>query len=300
MNATPNLDMPQSQDKPSEDASPAFEIQTIRVGLQPLRVARSKGNGQHKPLLVFNGIGANIELLEPLARGLPEREVIAFDMPGVGGSPLPLVPYRFNTIAWLAGKLLQQLGHEDADIMGISWGGAVAQQFARSLPKRCHRLILCATATGAVMIPAAPGVLWKMATPRRYFNRKYGHSIAGDIYGGDCRTDPSVMAPHFKHIKTGSKLGYYLQLAAGTGWTSIHWLSRIRQPTLIMAGNDDPLIPLGNAHLMHRLIPNSELRVFDCGHMFLLTRIDESLTAIRGFLDQPDSNSNAGVVPTET
>lgn len=299
MSAAPTLRMPPSRHATSLEQSPVFDVQTIRVGLQPLRVARSKGDGRHKPLLVFNGIGANIELLEPLAQGLPEREVIAFDIPGVGGSPLPFMPYRFWHVARLAGQLLDQLGHQDVDVLGVSWGGAVAQQFAHSLPERCRRLILCATATGAVMIPAAPGVLWKMATPRRYFDRDYGRSIAGDIYGGDCRTDPKVMAQHFKHIKTGSRWGYYLQIAAGAGWTSIHWLSRLRQPTLIMAGDDDPLVPLKNAQLMHRLIPNSDLRVFNCGHMFLLTRIGESLVAIREFLDKPDSGSNARAAATE-
>ena len=69
-----------------------------------------------------------------------------------------------------------------------------------------------------------------------------------------------------------SRLGYYLQLGAACGWTSIHWLHRLRQPTLIMAGRDDPLVPLANAKLMHLLIPHSELQVFDCGHMFLMTR----------------------------
>src|SRR5580765_923651 len=148
--------MSQSQHDASVGESPVFDIQTIRVGLQSLRVARSKGDGRHKPLLVFNGIGANIELLEPLAQGLPEREVITYDIPGVGGSPLPLMPYRFWHVARLARQLLDQLGHQEVDVLGVSWGGAAAQQFAHSQPERCRRLILCATATGALMIPAAP------------------------------------------------------------------------------------------------------------------------------------------------
>jgi pimeloyl-ACP methyl ester carboxylesterase len=76
-------------------------------------------------------------------------------------------------------------------------------------------------------------------------------------------------------------------LLAASGWTSIHWLPGLRQPTLLMAGADDPLVRLANARLMHRLIYKSELKVFDCGHMFLLTRADESVAAIREFLDRP-------------
>jgi len=55
-----------------------------------------------------------------------------------------------------------------------------------------------------------------------------------------------------------------------------------------MAGADDPLMPLPNAKLMRRLIPRSELRTFDCGHLFLLTRTEASVTAIREFLDRAD------------
>jgi pimeloyl-ACP methyl ester carboxylesterase len=53
-----------------------------------------------------------------------------------------------------------------------------------------------------------------------------------------------------------------------------------------MAGSDDPLVPLANAELMHMLIPNSELKTFDCGHLFLLTRAEQSAAAIREFLDR--------------
>ena len=90
-----------------------------------------------------------------------------------------------------------------------------------------------------------------------------------------------------KHVKWQSRWGYYLQIAAATGWTSVHWLSRLKQPTLVMAGRDDPLIHMFNARLMRLLIPNSELKVFDCGHLFLMTRPDESVRAINEFLDKP-------------
>lgn len=266
----------------------AFDIQTVNVRGQELRVGRSMGNGDHPPLLMFNGIGANIELLEPLAHALPEREVITFDVPGVGGSPLPALPYRPRHIAYLARDLLGHFGHAQADVLGVSWGGAMAQQFACTASSHCRKLILCATAMGMVMVPAKPDVLWKMATPRRYVNRDYARTIAGDIYGGDCRGNPQVLAGHFEQAKKfNSRQGYYLQLLAGLGWTSVHWLPFLKQPTLIMAGDDDPLVPLVNAHLMHSLIPNSELQVFDCGHMFLLTRRDASVAAIRAFLDRP-------------
>lgn len=269
------------------DGSPAFTIEMIRVGRQVLRVGRTPGDGHHPPLLMFNGIGGNIELLAPLALELAERPVITFDIPGVGHSLMPRRPYRLRDIANLASGLLDRLGHREVDALGVSWGGTAAQQFVRTAPHRCRRLILCATAAGMFMVPGHPSVLWKMATPRRYISKGYARAIAGDIYGGDFRDDPGAAADHFKHVKWQSSLGYYLQIAAVAGWTSLHWLHRIRQPTLVMAGEDDPLIPIVNARLMSRFIPNSELRVFDCGHLFLLTRTAASAAAIREFLDRP-------------
>jgi pimeloyl-ACP methyl ester carboxylesterase len=111
--------------------------------------------------------------------------------------------------------------------------------------------------------------------------------VAGEIYGGDFRRDPALAAAFHKHVRWQSRLGYYLQLGAAWGWTSVHWLHLLRQPTLIMAGRDDPLVPLANAKLMHLLIPHSEVRFFDCGHLFLLTRGAECASAIGEFLDRP-------------
>jgi poly(3-hydroxyalkanoate) depolymerase len=259
----------------------------IRVGRQLLRVGHQRGADDAPPLLLFNGIGANIELLAPLAASMPGREMITFDVPGVGHSQLPPIPYRLSGIARLAAAVLDHFGRARADVLGVSWGGAAAQQFARSHPERCRRLILAATAAGVAMVPARPRVLLKMATPQRYVSASYARRVAGDIYGGDFRTDPELGAALHKHVRWQSRLGYYLQLAAMTGWTSIHWLHRLKMPTLIMAGADDPLIPLVNPRLMRLLIPNAELKVFDCGHLFLLTRGAESAAAIDEFLNRP-------------
>jgi poly(3-hydroxyalkanoate) depolymerase len=264
-----------------------FSIEMVRAGTQWLRAGRRAGSRAGLPLLLFNGIGGNIELLEPFARWM-SREVIVFDLPGVGHSPLPRWPYRLTGIARLAAQVLEHFGHQRCDALGVSWGGAAAQQFARSEPERCRRLILCATATGSLMVPARPRVLLKMATPARFMSADYAQRVAGEIYGGDFRRDPTLAAEVFRHVRWQSLLGYYLQLAAAAGWTSIHWLHTLKQPTLVMAGADDPIVRMANARLMRCLIPEAELKVFDCGHLFLLTRAEESARAIEEFLSRPD------------
>src|SRR5215467_16153859 len=133
-----------------------------------LRVGVRRSEKSHPPLLLFNGIGANIELVEPFLDALDGPEAIVFDVPGVGGSPAPWLPYRPWMLARLTAQLLDQLGYAEVDVLGVSWGGALAQQFAFQQASRCRRLILAATSPGHLMIPGRLTVLLKMATPRRY------------------------------------------------------------------------------------------------------------------------------------
>ena len=142
---------------PSQTASrpaPAgtdIRIRTIRVMGQRLKVAiRPGADGARTPLLLMNGIGANLELLQPFVDALdPAIEVIRFDAPGVGGSPTPVWPYRFSGLAFLVGSMLDTLGYQRVDTLGLSWGGALAQHFAFLQPRRCRRLVLVSTGTGA-------------------------------------------------------------------------------------------------------------------------------------------------------
>ena len=87
--------------------SQPFVYRTIELDGGHLRVAIRPGKADLPPLLVFNGIGANLELLFPFVRALdPDMEVIAFDVPGVGGSSLPSLPYRFSDLAKRVSRML--------------------------------------------------------------------------------------------------------------------------------------------------------------------------------------------------
>jgi poly(3-hydroxyalkanoate) depolymerase len=262
------------------------DVAMLAVRGRVLRVAVRAGDPAWPPLLLCNGIGASLELLQPFVGGLdPRREVIRFDLPGVGGSPLPALPYHLATLPSLVAGLLDRLGHESADVLGISWGGGLAQQFALSRPGRVRRLVLAATATGTVMVPARPRVLRHMLTPRRHHDLAYAVSIAGDIYGGSMRSRPA-RAGELLHpaSQAAPRRGYYYQLLAGAGWTSLPLLPLLRHPTLILAGDDDPLIPLINARIMHRLIRGSELHIYRGGHLDLIAQPHRLAPVIEQFL----------------
>jgi poly(3-hydroxyalkanoate) depolymerase len=261
------------------------QVALYDVGDQILRVGVRRSETAHPPLLIFNGIGANIELVEPFLAALDGRETIVFDAPGVGGSPAPWMPYRPSTLARMSARLLDHLGHPQVDVLGVSWGGAPAQQFAFQEAKRCRRLVLAATSPGHLMIPGRPSVLLKLATPRRYKDPDYMRKVAGDIYGGAFRAAPELAGKHLRHVRWSSDYGYYLQLAAAAGWSSLPWLRLLGQPTLIMMGTDDPIVPMTNGHILKKLIPNAQLVTVDDGHMFLVTNADWSAKVVSEFLD---------------
>jgi poly(3-hydroxyalkanoate) depolymerase len=269
----------------------ASGIRSITVGRQRLRVAvrvgvRVPSAVPRVPLLLVNGIGASLDLLEPFVRELdPALDVITFDPPGVGGSAAPSGPYRFTGLCRLMAGMLSELGYGTVDVLGISWGGAVAQHFAVFQRGRCRRLVLVATATGALMVPAKPSVLVHMVTPRRYLDQGYLQEVAGRLYGGSARSDPKRIAEALHDgNRVGSPLGYLYQLTAGTGWTSVPFLPLLRQEALILSGDDDPLIPLANARLMHRLIPHSRLHVYHGGHLGMVTEATELAPVVDTFL----------------
>ena len=281
-------------------AESAERMRRLTAGRRAVRVAAREGTPGWPPLLVCNGIGASLELLQPFVDALdPRRGVIRFDMPGIGGSPAPVIPYHLAASARLLSGLLDQLGYQQADVLGISWGGGLAQQFALSRPDRVRRLVLVATGPGALMVPGQPRALVRMLTPRRHRDSGYAARVAADLYGGSARKDPAL-ARDLLHATTrlGPARGYYYQLISSIGWTSLPRLPRLRQPTLILAGDDDPIIPLVNARIMHRLIPRSELHIYHGGHLELVADAERIAPVVEEFLDAdpatPESQARKG------
>jgi poly(3-hydroxyalkanoate) depolymerase len=262
--------------------------QVINVDGQDLRVAVRHGRAGATPLLIINGIGASLELLQPFVDALDPAasgDVIRFDVPGVGGSPLPSHPYRFSGLCRLIASMLSALGYGQADVLGISWGGGVAQQFAVSQRSRCRRLILVSTATGATMVPPRLSVLRQLAGRQRYVDSGQLARAAPGLYGGSARAEPErVSRAMHDDNNIGPARGYQYQLAASFAWSSLPFLPRLRQPTLILSGDDDPIIPLVNAKMMHRLIRDSRLYIFRGGHLGLVAEAAELAPVVQEFL----------------
>ena len=260
---------------PVRDDSVREEI--MQVGGTPLRVAIRPGTGTGPPLLLCNGIGMRLEALRPFVDALdPAIEVIRFDAPGTGGSQLPNLPYRFTTLALLLRDMLHNLGHQQADVLGISWGGGLAQQFALLNPRLCRRLILVATATGPqTMVPPNPLPPVKNLILRRW----------GDLWGGSAKTDPDALARALRKARISPlSMGYLYQHTAALGFTTLPLLPLIRQRTLVLTGDDDPIIPVANGRILAAGIPHATLHVYHGGHVELVTCPGLLTPLITGFL----------------
>ena len=261
------------------------ELGFVTAGLQKLRTAVWRGEGIGRPLLFFNGIGANLEIAQPLAEALPDRDIITFDLPGIGGSPGPVTPYRPWWVAHAAKTILLHYGYDrPVDVMGVSWGGGAAQQFTFQYQKRVNRLVLCATSPGALMVPGKIEALSKMADPKRYMDRDFLAKNFKTLYGDE----PEGASQFSARMTPPSRSGYVYQLMAMMGWSSLPFLPLLSHETLVMAGDRDNIVPLANARILKFMIRNAELHVVkDGGHLFVLSQAKKVLPVLKGFLDRP-------------
>jgi poly(3-hydroxyoctanoate) depolymerase len=259
----------------------------VRVDGHLIRVSIQ---GEGPPLLLVMGIGGNIEMWDPLVRALNAFgiQTIAYDASGTGHSPPRLIPTRMRGIARQAVHLLDALGHPHVDVLGVSFGGAVAQQIALDNPHRVRNLVLASTMCGLGGIPGNPIVLALLSTPLRYYSPTFFRLTAKILYGSATDTNGELLRDqtNARRARPPSLWGYAGQLTAISGWTSLPWLHRIQNPTLVISGDADPAVPPINARILAHRIPNSELElVHGAGHLLLLEQPESSATRIVKFLD---------------
>lgn len=284
---------------PEDHTDASSDIRYVDVGRLATMRLRICVRGTGRPLLLITGFGVSLELAAPFERALHPYGVqtLAFDAPGMGESTPYRLPHRMPGLARTIEQMLDALGYTQVDVLGVSFGGALAQQLARQAPARVRRLILAATGPGVPGlggVPGSPRVALAMASRRRYTQPDYYRRVAGILYGGEARRDPDALlhGSSARFSQAPSMRGYLAQLYAISFWTGVPWLWTLRQPTLVLAGDDDPIMPVANARILARLIPNARLEVI-CGggHLFLLERPSEIAAVVADFLtaDEPDA-----------
>jgi poly(3-hydroxyoctanoate) depolymerase len=196
--------------------------------------------GEGDPLLLINGITRPLQSWGAFTRELRGRTVVSFDAPGVGASPTPALPLSIPALAALALGVLDATGFDAADVLGLSHGGAVAQQLAGDAAQTVRRLILVSTSCGVGATPSG----------RRAVLRGLGAGARPGVNPWPL-VDP---------------LGLLWQSLAFSSWSSIPFLGAIEAPTLVVCGTNDRVVPPENSRLLARRIPGASLVMLPGGH----------------------------------
>ena len=202
-------------------------------------------HGAGEPLLLINGLGADITLLTAIMNSFARRcRVVAFDNRGAGRTDKPDVPYTIELMAADTAALLDVLRLERVNVLGISMGGRIALELALSHPDRVGRLVLVSTsAAGRGKVT----VSWPM---RLLLPLKWAGLLRG-----------KYPQPRYAYLR---------QRRASTSYDATNRLGNIHAPTLILHGRRDRSMPVQLAERMHAAIDGSQIEIFRSGHMFFL------------------------------
>ena len=241
----------------------------LRIAGGRIRV-RIRGEGD--PVLLINGLGANVAMWNSLVEQLGGFEVISYDAAGTGHSSTPLLPYTMARAADVASSVLDAVGHDRAHVLGYSFGGAVAQTLALREPDRVRRLVLACTSCGVGAVPGSMRALLAVMTPVRYYSKSAHELAAAMVELSPAESDSSFLerwAAERKEAKP-SMVGYAQQMTAFWTFSSVRWLHRVESPALVLAGTEDKLVPAANAALLTAYLPNARLRLYErWGHYVL-------------------------------
>jgi poly(3-hydroxyoctanoate) depolymerase len=270
------------------ERAPRLDPADTFVSAAGLRI-RVRVTGAGPPLLMINGLGANIELCEPLTPLLASRQVIRFDNPGSGLSTVPDRPYRMGRLADVAGAMLECLDLPTVDVLGYSLGGAIAQELAHRHPWRVGKLVLAGSIPGVGAIQNPRKVI-------QFFDPRMAAAGSDErmrklarLAGGRAGADPAILAAYEENRMRHppSLRGYRLQLRAAMGWSSVAWLHTLKAPTLVLVGGRDPIVPLVNSRIFTRLIPDCRRCVVaGGGHLFMVDQPEDVAPVLESFLSE--------------
>lgn len=275
----------------SSDAAPGPQL--LDLGWARVRVDVRDGATDRRPLVLLNGIGAALEVLGPLVEALgDEVTTVRLDIPGTGESPPLPLPWTMAQMAWLVDTALRRLSPGPVDLLGYSWGGALALQLAVQFPHRYRRLALISTSPGVVSVPGSPTGFATMLTPRRFDDpaevAALSALLGGSRHPGTVQWSGPAQpwATDGPARMAGAGLGYLHQLSALAAWSALPFLPLLDQPTLLISGDDDPIVPATNSEIISRMMPRATVRLIPGGHTEIITAAAEIAALVGGFLDR--------------
>lgn len=253
-----------------------------------LRV-RYRVRGDGPALLMINGLGLPLEFWHPLEARLGRFQTITVDPPGSGHSSVPRGRFGLREHAGVIDDLLEHLGIDSASVLGLSFGGMMAQELARRSPRRVEKLVLASTTCGLGGMPSPPMALTAVFNPVSLYSPAYFRKIAPLIYGERIVGDPALLDEHLeirRHCRPSLR-GHFVQLRAVSEWTSRPWLRHLQMPVLVIAGSDDQLVPAVNGRIIAEAVAHGRLEIIDGGsHLCVLQETARAARLIGDFLDE--------------
>ena len=249
-------------------------------------------SGAGRRLLYFNGSGSTIDNTRPMIDLYRARfEVLVHDQRGLGRSAVPPGPYSMKDYAADALALLDRVGWSSCRVAGTSFGGMVAQEFAVTAPERVERLALTCTSPGGTGGSSYP--LHELASLDEAERDEVMLSLLDTRFSAEYLAghpdDRALVAMMAARRGVGGdperRRGELEQLMARTSHDVTDRLPRIACPTLVAAGRYDGIAPVANSEAIAARIPDSELRVYEGGHLFVL-QDRRAVPDILDFLDQ--------------
>lgn len=236
------------------------------------------------PLLLCNGIGfASWSWWRQVPELSRSFQVIVFDNRGSGGSPWNGKAFTMRDLADDAASLLDRLNVEKAHVFGISMGGFVAQEFALSHPQRLLKLALGCTHCGAPeAVFMQPQVIERMTALAKLGWTDASVTASLDLnFSDDFLKSPENAAFVKEYVRkrvdnAPPGKDWVAQRDASLKFSTFARLGEIKAPTYVLHGDDDPVVPTQNAHILHQAIPGAQIRLWECArHGFFLERAPE-------------------------
>jgi len=249
--------------------------------------------GSGSPLLFCNGSGLTLQDIRPLLDPLTASfDLLAWDYRGFGRSAPVTHPYTMADVAADAAGLLEITGWESCRVIGASFGGMVAQEFAVTYPQRVERLALACTSAGGEggssyplqkLLELPPGQ--RVAAELTLVDSRWDQRWL-DAHPGDRAIAERMTAAGQDQRDSAAAAAYAAQLQAREGHDVWDRLRAITCPVLVGYGNYDGIAPARNSEKLASRIRGAELQGYEGGHGFLF-QDPAALPAFIAFLQAP-------------
>lgn len=247
-------------------------------------------HGRGEPLVLIMGLRRNAEWWYRQLPALSEHfQVLVFDNRGAGRSDQPQEDYSMALFADDTAALMKALGLSSAHVLGISMGGYIAQELALNYPQRVRRLVLgCTGPGGRLAVHMTSERMAKFTaneglTPAEILRKDLDILFSEDFIRNETKKIEEFAEISLRYYQPPES--FLRQLDACRRHDTLDRLHRVTQPTLILTGDDDPLVPPGNSLLLKERIPKARLERFPGGrHCFFMEYADRFNQQVIDFL----------------